>query len=67
MKIEHIGNVKVFEIKDEEYNNVIHIYIPDLTDVSSVVCIMKNGEFLPFNFWSKYEEMLRLHLEYHHY
>jgi hypothetical protein len=64
MKITQLENVKVFQIEHEEdgYIDVVDVFVPDITDMSSIVCIMKNGDFLPFDEWDKYETILRNHI-----
>ena len=61
MKVFEQDPVKVYRIEDKD--DIIDIYIPDILSIDSIVCIMKNGEFLPFDQWEKYEDLLEVHLD----
>lgn len=62
--IVELDPVRVFRIFHENGENLdyIDIFLQDVSSPDSIVCIMKNGEFLPFDEWDDFELKLRLHL-----
>jgi hypothetical protein len=61
IRVYELNPVRCFRMS--EGDDIIDIYTPDITDPSGTVCMMRNGDFVPFSEWDDYEEKLQKYFE----